>query len=156
MFSGRYPHTLDAKGRVAVPRGFRDSLGGTNQGRVIVTISLDEDKSYLDIYPADKWEGIITDALENGFNDFGPLDASDAREAFLHHYVHSAQQQQLDGQGRILIPAEHRDAANLSKNVIFTGDVKKFRLWAVDEWEKADTKACGDKAMIRARANKWL
>jgi hypothetical protein len=39
---------------------------------------------------------------------------------------------------------------------VLTGDVKKFRLWAADEWEKADVKARGDKSMIRARTKKWL
>jgi len=156
MFSGRYLHTLDAKGRVAIPRDFRDALGGDNQSRVIVTLSPDEDQSYLDIYPADKWEGIITDVLENAFDDLEPSDAADAREAFLHHYVHPAQQQQLDGQGRILVPQEHRAAARLGKDVVFTGDVKKFRLWAADEWEKADRRAGGNKAMIRARTKRWL
>ena len=118
MFSGRYLHTVDAKGRVAIPREFRDALGGDNQSRVIVTLSPDEDKSYLDIYPADKWEGIITDVLQNAFDDLDPIDASDAREAFLHHYVHPALAQQLDGQGRILVPAEHRAAAGLSTTAL--------------------------------------
>lgn len=155
MFSGRYFHSIDAKGRVAVPRNFRDALGGGNESRVIVTLSPDLNSSYLDIYPADKWEPIVHEFMES-FDRLDPIEGAEAREAFLHHYVHSAQEQQLDAQGRVLVPQEHRTAAVLQKEVVFTGDVKKFRLWAREEWERANGRAQANKGKIRAGTTKWL
>jgi MraZ protein len=156
MFSGRYFHSIDAKGRVAVPRAFRNALGGDNESRVIVTLSPDIDSSYLDIYPADKWEPIVADIMETGFEGLDAADAADSREAFMHHYVHAAQEQQLDGQGRILVPQEHRTTAGLEKEVVFTGDWKKFRLWSRREWERAEARAVANKGKIKAGARKWL
>ena len=59
MFVGRHFHNLDAKGRVAVPHKFRSHLGGSNEGRVVITISTNSDFASLDVYPAERWEAKV-------------------------------------------------------------------------------------------------
>ena len=72
MFIGRHFHSLDGKGRVAIPHKFRGELGGTNAGRVIVTVSPSERFAYLDAYPAAHWEKTIEQILDRTDNKNPP------------------------------------------------------------------------------------
>ena len=60
----------------------------------------------------------------------------EVREGLLANYVHPAQEVELDRQGRILIPHEHREFAKIEKEVVYTGDARKFRLWSKAEWAR--------------------
>jgi MraZ protein len=153
MFVGRHFHNLDAKGRVAVPHKFRSHLGGSNEGRVVITISTNSDFASLDVYPAERWEAKVEEILKT---EFPGDDPTAIRESILANYIHPAQEQTLDSQGRLLIPAEHREAAGLTKEIAFTGDMQKFRLWSVDEWRRYDEHTRGDKGKIKSLGNIWL
>lgn len=153
MFVGRHFHNLDAKGRLAVPHKFRSHLGGENEGRVFITISINSDFPSLDVYPALRWEKKIEEILDA---DFPGDDPTSIRESIVANFIHPAQEQTLDSQGRILIPAEHREAAGLEKEIVITGDMQKFRLWSVDEWRRYDEHSRGDKAKIKSLGKLWL
>lgn len=62
-FHGKFAHSLDEKGRVAIPHKFRTILGGENENRVIVTRSSNAKFVCLDIYPYAEWDA-ITDRIE--------------------------------------------------------------------------------------------
>ena len=153
MFLGRYFHTIDEKGRVAIPHKFRTYLGGANEGRVVITLSPKEHLRYLDIYPADRWETTVTQILESQIEG---EDAGEVQEALLANYIHPAQEGVLDKQGRILIPQEHRQAAGLAKDVVYTGDIRKFRLWSVDSWQRYKDKAEQNKQKIKGLKGVWI
>jgi MraZ protein len=42
----------------------------------------------------------------------------------------------LDGQGRILIPAALRRAAGLEGEAVVVGVLERFEIWAPDRWER--------------------
>jgi MraZ protein len=153
MFLGRYFHAIDEKGRVAIPHKFRTYLGGPNEGRVVITISPKENLSYLDIYPANRWEAIVEEILST---EISGEDAGEVQEALLANYIHPAQEGTLDKQGRILIPQEHRQAAGLVKDVVYTGDIRKFRLWSVDAWERYKETAEQNKQKIKGLKGVWI
>ena len=153
MFIGRHFYSLDGKGRVAIPHKFRGELGGANAGRVIVTVSPSDRFNYLDVYPAAEWEATIQKILST------PIPGSDpsaVREALLANYIHPAQEQSLDSQGRILIAPEQRQAARLEKDVVFTGDMQRFRIWSRSEWQRYDETAAKDKAKVLTIPGLWL
>ena len=75
-------------------------------------------------------------------------DATEVLDILLSNYIPPAQEQTLDGQGRVLVPPEHREHAGLVKEVVFTGDIRKFRLWSVDEWRRFRDYTAGNKAKI--------
>jgi MraZ protein len=153
MFIGRHFHSLDGKGRVAIPHEFREDLGGANAGRVIVTVSPSDRFAYLDVYPARHWEETIDQILH------APIagdDASATREALLANYIHPARAQTLDAQGRILIAPEQRQAARLEKEVVFTGDMRRFRIWSRPEWQRYDATAAKDKSKVLKIPGLWL
>jgi len=114
-FLGRYFHSIDDKARVAIPHKFRTSLGGENQNRVVVTLSSNPKYSYLDIYPAEEWDAILERILDM---DTEGEEALEEHEALLANYVHPAQDVEIDKQGRILLPQEHRDFAGIEKEVV--------------------------------------
>ena len=153
MFLGRYFHTIDEKGRVAIPHKFRTHLGGANEGRVVITLSPKQDLRYLDIYPADRWETTVMQILDSQIDGD---DAVEVQEALLANYIHPAQEAALDKQGRILIPQEHRAAAGLAKDVVYTGDIKKFRLWALEDWERYRDDAEQQKPKIKGLKGVWI
>ncbi len=150
MFLGTYHHNLDGKGRVAVPRKFRADLSGDSDAKLVVTLSLSSEFSCLDIYPTDEWDRHIEKALKQVSAAGDPSGAAEREEVFVHNYVHPAQYQQLDSQGRILVAQEHRGPAKLDKEVVFTGDMKKFRLWSVEEWNRYSARTSQDKGKIAA------
>lgn len=153
MFIGRHFHSLDTKGRVAIPHKFRGELGGVGGGRVIVTVSPSDRFTYLDVYPAEEWEATIRKILA------APItgeDAAEIREALLANYIHPAQEQTLDSQGRILVTPEQRQAARLEKEVVFTGDMQRFRIWSLEEWRRYDAAAVKDKAKVLRIPGVWL
>ena len=43
----------------------------------------------------------------------------------------------LDAQGRILLPPLLRDYAGIKRDVMFTGDIDKFRIWDKQVWQQA-------------------
>jgi MraZ protein len=55
-------------------------------------------------------------------------------KAFQRFFISGASECPIDKLGRILIPPTLRDYAQLGKNVVFTGMLKKFEIWAKERW----------------------
>jgi len=132
-FHGTFFHSVDEKGRVAIPHKFRTVLGGANENRVIVARSSNFQFLCLDIYPFAEW-GAITDRIAR--MEITGENAALVREGLRAHFVHHAHELELDKQGRILVPEEHRAFAKIDKEVVYTGDIRKFRLWSKAVWER--------------------
>lgn len=119
---GEYQHSLDDKGRIIVPAKFREGL----DGRCVVTRGLDQ---CLFLYPGAEWE-----RLEEKLKQL-PLTKGDAR-AFVRFFFSGATDVELDKQGRIMIPANLREYAGLTKDVVAIGVSTRVELWSKDIWEK--------------------
>ncbi len=139
MFLGTFFHNLDEKGRIAIPRKFRDTLASlqgdsvTSDIEVIVTRAYDRSDSWLDIFPISAWKDLD--------GKLRALDGFDKRvKRFKRLYVHPAQQLRLDRQGRIVIPPDLRAEIGLdpdgAKEAVFTGDSEKFLLWSQERWQQ--------------------
>jgi MraZ protein len=120
---------------------------------VIVTGSPSDLFSYLDVYPAEQWETTIDQILATPVTG---EDAGSVREALLANYIHPARAQTLDAQGRILVAPEQRQAAKLEKDVVFTGDMRRFRIWSRPEWQRYDATAAKDKSKVLKIPGLWL
>lgn len=107
MFLGCFRHQLDSKGRVAVPAQFRRGLP---EGSV-VTVG---PEGRLVIRPADEWA-----ALERNHRLTAETPADERR--YLRTLYSSARPVELDGQGRILLDAEHRRWAQITDRAVFVG-----------------------------------
>lgn len=126
MFRGLNGINLDDKGRLAIPTSYRDRLKCEVEGKLVVTI--DTEEHCLLLYPLPAWEEIETKlAFLPSFN----VASRRIQRLLIGH----ATNLELDAQGRILLPQELREFANLNKKVTLVGQGKKIEIWATEEWE---------------------
>lgn len=126
MLLGEYKHTVDPKGRVAVPAKFRTVF---EQG-VIVTKGLEH---CLFVFGMKEWEALVQKITAL------PLAQANAR-AFGRLMLGGAIDAKLDAQGRILLPVYLREYAGLKKTVTVAGLHSRAEIWDTGAWEAYKTK----------------
>ena len=95
-FIGSFNHSLDSKGRLVIPQGFRDKLGET------FCVAPSFDFQSVAIYPTEKWE-----ERNETYEKLGSLNP--ALNRYLEQfYALSFDDQTCDAQGRVLLPANLR------------------------------------------------
>jgi len=119
---GEYKHNVDVKGRMIVPAKFREGLGDS----FVVTRGLDK---CLFAYPLDEWK-VIEEKLKQL-----PLTKKDAR-AFTRFFFSGAIECEIDKQGRINIPQNLRNYADLEKECVVIGVSERVEIWANDKWKE--------------------
>ena len=126
MLLGEYHHSVDQKGRMAIPAKFRDSLGSG----AIITRGLD---SCLFVFGRKEWDELAAKLTAL------PITQANAR-AFVRLMLAGATDVDTDAQGRILVPEYLRAYAGLKKEVIVTGLYNRAEIWDKDAWEKYKAK----------------
>jgi MraZ protein len=119
MFLGEYEHTVDAKGRVAIPARFRAQM---DRGAVI-------SKGMgvcLSVYTMERWE--------EKSNELVAGKSSDELRDFERRIYPSASEIDLDGQGRMVIPAKLRTYARIGSEVTIAGVRDHFEIWDREVW----------------------
>lgn len=129
-FIGRFPHTIDDKGRLSIPSRFRQTLQDRGQNVLVLT----DFDACITAYPLDVWA-----RLEERLQDQSNFER-DIR-AFLRLFYSGASESPVDGQGRILIPPQHREKAGLTREVIIVGALNRIEIWDRDRWEEFLTTA---------------
>lgn len=122
MFIGEYKHSIDDKGRLAVPKKFREALGDAP----VITRGLD---ACLFLYTREEWEK-IAEKLSTL-----PISQKNTR-AFSRLMLAGAMDVALDKQGRIIIPEYLRDYSKLQKNTIVAGLYNRLEIWDEDSWSE--------------------
>ncbi|MCK5396532.1 MAG: division/cell wall cluster transcriptional repressor MraZ [Gammaproteobacteria bacterium] len=126
-FRGINNIAVDAKGRMALPARYRERLLEACGGRLIVTV--DQDHCLL-VYPLPEWE-IIEEKLNN-------LPSLNKQSRLLQRLlIGHATDLEMDGQGRILLPAMLREYAGLKKKAVLIGQGKKLEIWDEDTWAES-------------------
>lgn len=127
MFRGASAINMDAKGRIAIPMRYRDSLHTQDAGLIVITIDIQS--QCLLIYPLHEWELIEAKLLT--LSDTNPVERSFKRRLLGH-----AHECELDSLGRVLVPATLRQYAGLDKKAMLVGLLNKFELWDEDIWQQ--------------------
>lgn len=127
MFRGRYEHSLDAKGRLALPAAFRKALVEAEETQLVVTRHMT--KPCLVAYPFAAWT-----AFEERVAAMSDFD--ETVEALQQLYVAEAHECGIDKLGRVLLPPAHREFAGLTKEITVVGQVKKLTIWATPSWQQ--------------------
>ncbi len=122
MFIGEYKHSVDEKGRVALPVKFRKDL---SHGAVI-TRGLD---NCLYVYTASEWKSLAQRLATL------PISKANTR-AFARLMLAGAMDVSLDKQGRVVLPEYLREYAKLSKKIVITGLYNHLEIWNEVAWEK--------------------
>lgn len=122
MFLGEYKHSLDPKGRIALPAKFRAQL----KDGAIITRGLDH---CLFVFGMKEWEKLAEKLTAL------PLAQANSR-AFARLMLAGASDVELDGQGRILVPDYLREYAGLSKTAVIAGVMSRLEIWDEATWTK--------------------
>jgi len=123
MFRGRFEHIVDSKGRVSIPAKFRDLLAEKYDDRLILT-NFDR---CLVAYPYEEWR-----VLEERVSSLSMVKKE--VKAFQRFFISGAAECPIDKLGRILVPPTLRDYAQLGRNVVFAGMLRKFEIWSKERW----------------------
>ena len=126
FFRGTYEHTLDSKGRVAVPKKFRDGLlEGTDDDEIMVTYGLSEQ---LFVYSKAQFDIFTRSYAKLPGEDVCLLDRI---------FVATANECPIDAQGRILLPSAHKAHAGLERDIVWVGQRDHVELWSASRWAMA-------------------
>lgn len=122
MLIGEYQHSVDPKGRVAIPAKFRRGL----DAGMVVTRGLD---SCLFIEPKEEWlkRAAKTASL--------PLGNANAR-AYHRNMIGGAIDQECDSQGRILLSDGLRSYAGIKEKVVIVGLYNRIEIWDETKWHE--------------------
>ena len=120
MFTGEYRHTVDEKGRIAVPAKFRVQLGAG----AVVSRWLD---ACLAIHTQGGWDALAAKVAAL------PITDQNARR-FQRLIFAGAAEVELDRQGRILLPAYLREHIDLQNEAVVVGSRDHAEIWVPETW----------------------
>lgn len=124
MLIGQYHTKVSNKGRTAFPARFRKELGD----KIIITRWYEQS---LAVFSPDAWEGILDLAVG------GSLLTRPVRETerFL---LGGAYEEELDLQGRFVIPLALREIAGIKEGIVFVGLKDRVEIWNKSKWEEKE------------------
>ena len=116
MFTGEFRHSVDDKGRVAVPAKFRAQI----EEGAVVSRWLD---ACLAIHTRSGWEQLSAKVAG--------LPITDPGSRLFQRYVFAgAFEADLDRQGRVVVPAYLREWAGLEGEAVIVGSRDHAEIWA--------------------------
>ena len=127
MFLGEYHHSMDDKGRLVLPRKFRDEL---DEGCVVTQ----GQENCLYVFSRQQWEEEVARVSRL------PRTNRRARN-YARSFFAGASDQVLDRQGRIQLTDKLRRYAALEKDVTVVGVAERVELWAPAAWEAVAAEA---------------
>ena len=118
---GGYDHSIDKKGRLAIPAKLREELGDS----FIICRGI-FGKRCICVYSSAEWEKLVAKIGEL------PSAKSSVVKRFLYDGAFNVE---FDTQGRILIPAALREYANLETDAHIIGMDSNLEIWNRDIWQ---------------------
>ncbi len=125
-FKGSQLLIMDAKGRFGVPTRQREALVAAMEGGLVLTPNREQS---LILFPKQHWDALAAKIRE--------LPALDPMAALLRRMIIGmAEDVEMDGAGRLLVPPELRKYACLEKEIRFVGQDHYFEIWSEANWQK--------------------
>jgi len=121
VFTGEYRHTVDDKGRLAVPARFRPQLASG----AVVSRWID---GCLAIHTREGWDQLSARVAAVPVTD-------PAGRLFQRQIFAGAFEAEVDKQGRILIPGYLREEAGLATEAVVAGIRDHAEIWAPARWD---------------------
>lgn len=122
LLIGRFVNKIDAKGRISVPKAFRDSLSVQNSDFAGVYAFPHFKAAAIELC-GESFMQQLTDRIDH-------LDMfSDARDDLTSILLESAHPLPFDPEGRITLPKELITHAHLDKEALIVGRSKSFLIW---------------------------
>lgn len=122
LLVGRYVNKIDRKGRVSVPKAFRDAL-------------VEQASGFAGIYAYPLFKAQAIEACGEAFmkqlaDSIDDLDMfSDDQDDLASIVLESAHQLPFDPEGRVVLPPELLDHAGITGEALFVGRGARFSIW---------------------------
>jgi MraZ protein len=126
MFRGNHPTRVDEKGRLKVPAEFKRLIDEKYGAQFYIT-SLDG--KVAQVYPFEEWQRIEEKLAK--LSNFNPT-----KKKFLNRTNYYGQLVEIDGQGRVLIPALLRDSAEIKGEVAVVGNLTYLEVQSIEGYKK--------------------
>jgi transcriptional regulator MraZ len=126
LFRGSYEYTVDERGRVPLPRQYRERLGGD------AVMVVDGNEGCLEIYSMREYDARAA-AIER------QPDTTENGRRLRRAFYGNAREVPIDKQTRILVPAPMREAAEIEGAVVIVGRGTVLELWNRQRWENENT-----------------
>jgi len=126
MFRGNHPTRVDEKGRLKVPADFK-RLIDEKYGTQFYITSLDG--KVAQVYPFEEWQRIEEKLAR--LSNFNPT-----KKKFLDRTNYYGQLVEIDGQGRVLIPALLRETARIQGEVAVVGNLTYLEVQSIEAYKK--------------------
>jgi MraZ protein len=120
MLLGQYDGKIDAKGRSAFPKKFREALGK----KLIVTLGYENS---LIVVSEENWKALLEGT------EGRPFIESETRET-QRFLLGGASGVELDGKGRFVLPAYLREFAGIEDAIVFIGLSRYVEIWDRNKW----------------------
>ena len=131
MFLGEYKPNITEGSRLALPKKLRDQITGDE-----IILSKGFEKCIF-IYDREDW---VVEAQKNVEN---PISDSKTRD--LKRYMYSGSSEtSIDAQGRLVIPTNLKEYAELTNNSIVIGAGDHVEVWSPENWEARLEKITGE------------
>ncbi len=122
MFTGAHYHTIDTKGRIAMPSKLREELGES----FVVAPSIRG--NCIKVYSMAEWELFLEPILKT------PRKTSEVTLRYLHS---NASQVTPDSQGRVLLTQSLIDRAELIKDIVIVGCGTYIEICSKENYDKS-------------------
>ena len=129
MFYGVYRHKLNSRNQLTIPSRFREAIDEERDGKGFYLFR-DERDPYLHLYTPAEMRRVVEAARA------GSLGRD---QDFLRLFFSRFTPVECDPQGRIVIPAEIKDAAGLAQEVVVVGASRRIEIWSAPEWDAYET-----------------
>jgi MraZ protein len=128
IFSGEIQATFDEKGRVVLPADYKNQMGGSVPGGQLA-IEIDRHEKCLNVYTIEEWEKRILK-----FRSKLNLNNKD-HSKILDGILRKCRIIAVPDNCRFTLPATFIEAAGITKNVVFTGQLERLRIWDANEYK---------------------
>ena len=137
-FRGTFDHSLDAKNRLTIPAKFRSALADG----VVLAKGIEP---CVAVWTPSDYDVYVSTALAG----FHPL--SQQAQKLKRFFAANSFDTELDGAGRVMVPAALMEHAGLRKEVVVTGAGESLELWDRDAWLRYNDALSADVTDITAQ-----
>lgn len=132
LLVGRHLNKVDKKGRVSVPKQFRDALVGGTGGSGFMGVYIFPYFKYPALEGAgERFMQRLSQSLDDNLDLF-----SDDQEDLASITLESAHQLSFDPEGRVSLPSELCRHSEITSEALFVGRGSRFQIWSPPLYEK--------------------
>ena len=136
---GTYECKIDVKGRLLIPIALKKQIADSiSQGFVLKRAVFQQ---CLELYPMQQWKNLISKV--NKLNRFKKKNND-----FIRRFTAGLKFIELDNTGRLLIPKELTEFANIKREIVLSSSVNIIEIWDKSKYEKTIDDSKSDFAQL--------